>query len=262
MYKWNPAEYQASSPNQKKWGAELLGKQLRFSGRERVLDIGCGDGQITALIAQRVPHGSALGIDSSADMVKLAQSNFPPESHPNLSFQVKDARELDFTEEFDIVFSNATLHWVIDHAPVLEGIMRSLKPSGYILLQMGGQDSATELVKILESMAAEEPWARYFDRFTFPYGFYGPEKYRRWLGAAGFKMKRIELIPKDMTHQGEAGLASWIRTTWLPYTQRVPESSREEFIKEIIERYIKEHPPDGDGAIHVPMNRLEVEAEK
>jgi len=54
----------------------------------------------------------------------------------------------------------------------------------------------------------------------------------------------------------------WIRTTWLPYTQRVPESSREEFIKIIIERYTGEHPPDGDGIIHVPMNRLEVEAEK
>lgn len=259
MYKWNPEEYQTSSPNQKKWGEELLSR-LSFGSMERVLDMGCGDGQITALIAQRVPGGSVIGIDSSADMVELAQKNFPPESHPNLSFQVKDARKLDFTREFDIVFSNATLHWVIDHAPVLEGIKRSLKPSGNILLQMGGKDSAAELVKILASMTREEQWARYFEQFTFPYGFYSPEEYLPWLDAAGFKTKRLELIPKDMTHQGEEGLASWIRTTWLPYTQRVPESSREEFIKEIIERYTRDCPPDGDGVIHVPMIRLEMEA--
>ncbi len=127
---------------------------------------------------------------------------------------------------------------------------------------MGGQDSATELVRILESMTGDEKWARYFDRFTFPYGFHGPEEYRHWLNTTGFKVKRVELIPKDMAHQGEAGLASWIRTTWLPYTQRVPDSLRQEFITEVTGRCAREYPPDGNDVIHVPMNRLEVEAEK
>lgn len=72
MYKWEPEEYEISSSNQKKWGVELLSK-LNFSGNEKVLDVGCGDGEITALIAKRVPHGFVVGIDSSEDMVYLAK---------------------------------------------------------------------------------------------------------------------------------------------------------------------------------------------
>jgi len=68
MYSWDSEEYQISSSNQKKWGVELFSK-LNLSGNEKVLDIGCGDGEITALIAGKVPHDSVIGIDSSRDMI-------------------------------------------------------------------------------------------------------------------------------------------------------------------------------------------------
>jgi trans-aconitate methyltransferase len=139
------------------------------------------DGEITALIAKRVPHGFVAGINSSEDMIKLAKRNFPAKHHPNLSFLVKDARELDFNEEFDIIFSNACLHWIVNHLPVLEGIKRSLKPSGKVLLQMGGRGNAAEAVEVMESIMEEQKWAKFFNEFSFPYGFYDPEEYRSWL---------------------------------------------------------------------------------
>jgi trans-aconitate methyltransferase len=118
------------------------------------------------------------------------------------------------------------------------------------------------VIGIIEGMEAVPPWHDYFRDFPFPYGFYGEEEYRPWLAAAGLNAVRVELIAKDMAQEGKEGLAGWIRTTWLPYTQRLPRERREEFIREIVDRYAELHPPDGKGLLHVAMVRLEVEAEK
>jgi trans-aconitate 2-methyltransferase len=261
MYQWNAEEYQASSANQKQWAMELLSK-LDLKESDRVLDIGCGDGEITALIAQKVPRGCAVGIDSSGDMIRLARRRFPPEEYPNLSFLLRDATAIGFPEGFDAVFSNACLHWVKNHVAVLEGIRRALKPCGRMLLQMGGRGNATPILETMYGIVKEAKWSRFFEGFTFPYGFYGPEEYRRWLRMLDFKAARVELVCKDMVHAGAEELAAWIRTTWLPYTQRIPEMLRDEFVLDVVDRYSRECPPDGDGNIHVSMVRLEVEAEK
>jgi trans-aconitate 2-methyltransferase len=258
MYTWNPNEYFKSSSEQQKWAQELIAK-LALNGDERVLDIGCGDGKITAKIAELLPNGSIVGIDNSKEMINFAQKNFSSKGFPNLAFELMDASHLSYNDEFDVVFSNAALHWVIDHLPVLEGIKRSLKPSGKVLLQMGGKGNAAEVLEMGETIIKNEKWNRYFTNFSFPYGFYGPEEYTGWLDHVGFKVKRIELIPKDMLHKGKDKLSAWIRTTWLPYIQRLPEGLREEFIDEIADKYIENHPVDNDGFIHVKMMRLEVE---
>ena len=72
----------------------------------------------------------------------------------------------------------------------------------------------------------------------------------------------MELIPKQMRQQGAEGLAGWVRTTWLPYTQAVPEERREELVDQVVRRYLRLRPPDADGAVTVQMVRLEVEAFK
>jgi len=261
MYHWDAEAYRTSSSNQKKWALELLSK-LNLRGDERVLDIGCGDGEITAAIAQRVPRGRAVGIDSSKEMVDLATRRFPSERCPNITFLLKDAAALNFCEDFDAVFSNACLHWVIDHRPVLAGIRKCLKSSGRLLLQMGGKGNAATVLEAIDSVLKTSPWVKHFDGFVFPYAFCGPDDYRPWLEALGFNISRIELLPKDMVHQGADEFAAWLRTTWLPYTERVPEPLREEFIYEIVAAHSRIRPPDADGRIQFTMVRLEVEARK
>lgn len=261
MYRWNASDYAAYSTAQQQWAEELIAK-VGLRGEERVLDIGCGDGKVTVKIAAATPRGSVLGVDSSEEMIRFARNTFLPEKHPNLSFDVADARHLHFASEFDIVFSNACLHWVTNHRSVLKGIRRSLKPRGRIFLQMGGRGNAAPILAVLEEMMREPEWAGYFKEFAFPYGFYGPEEYTRWLEEAGLKPVRVELIPKDMISPGKDGLAGWIRTTWLPYTARVPEEKREAFIREIVCRYTDRRPLDAEGRTHIPMIRLEVEAER
>ena len=109
-----------SHSEHKRWAEEAISK-IRIKGNERVLDIGCGDGKITAYIASLVPEGSVVGIDNSAEMISFAQSKFPQLSWPNLSFQYGDATDLQYEGEFDLVVSFASLHWILDHKPVLEG---------------------------------------------------------------------------------------------------------------------------------------------
>ena len=158
-YRWDAMDYARHSTVQQAWARELIEK-LDLQGNEAVLDIGCGDGKVTAEIASHVPDGSVLGIDSSADMIRTAQSGFAKPEFTNICFEVADACELLFENQFDIVFSNAALHWVRNHIPVLKGIYSSLKNGGRMLLQMGGQGNASAIICIMDSMIkTKATWA-------------------------------------------------------------------------------------------------------
>ncbi|UEC43677.1 MAG: putative Methyltransferase [Methanothrix sp.] len=261
MHRWRPDRYERSSSAQRLWAAELLEK-IEIEGDERVLDIGSGDGWITANIADIVPEGSVLGIDSSEGMVSFAKEKFATGDHPNLSFQLGDARSLDFDGEFDLVVSFAALHWVGDHRPVLRGIRRALKPGGRTFLQFGGRGNAALPLAIADGMIKEDGWRRSFEGFDFLYAFFGAEEYRIWIEEAGLVPKRVELIQKDMIQPGPEAFAGWIESTWLPYLERVPEDRLREFISEVVERYLRLRPPDGEGRVHFGMVRLEAVAER
>jgi trans-aconitate methyltransferase len=258
-YGWDAAEYARHSGAQAAWAVQLL-ERFELRGDEAILDIGCGDGKITAVLAGRVPRGSVLGIDSSAAMIEQARRSFPSVRYPNLSFAPGNALELDYTERFEGVFSNAALHWVRDHPRVLRGVARALKREGRLLCQMGGRGNAAAILAVLEELEREPPWDAWLAGFGCPYSFYGPEEYSQWLPQAGLRAERVELLPKLMRQQGREGLAGWVRTTWLPYTERIPLQRREEFIAAVVDRYQVEHPADGKGEVIVPMVRLEVEA--
>ncbi len=258
-YSWDSDDYRKHSSAQFEWARELI-KKLLLKGTESVLDIGCGDGKITASISSYLKNGNIVGIDSSKDMITLAGKDFPSVEYPNLEFLLMDATKLNFTNQFDIAFSNAALHWVKDQLSVLKGVKKSLKKSGRILFQMGGKGNARDILDAVEEFKKDVKWRKYFNDFSFSYSFCSPEEYEELLNKAGLVPKRLELIPKDMTQKGKEGLAGWIRTTWLPYTERIPGNLRDEFIDEIINFYIKKFPIDDNGLLHVKMVRLEVEA--
>ncbi len=260
-YAWDAKDYAKNSANQYAWAQELIPK-LKLQGSEALLDIGCGDGKITAEIAKALPRGRAVGVDSSKEMIKLARSAFPQKAHLNLSFQLMDARKLTFNEEFDSIFSNAALHWIVDQAAVLQGVQRSLKTGGRLLFQMAGKGNAQDVINILDELSTVAPWKRFFDGFAFPYAFLSPEEYTALLAEAGLTPLRVELFPKDMKFTGAEGLAGWVRTTWLPFTERIPVEQRDGFVKEIVNRYLQRYPADAQGVAHLGMKRLEVEASK
>ncbi len=260
MHRWDPGEYGKSSSAQQKWARDLISK-IDLIGDERILDIGCGDGKITVELASLVKDGSVTGIDCSSEMIRFAHTRFPRSRYPNLIFQIGDAQELKFKEEFDLVVSFACLHWDPDHLSVLRGIKRCLKKPGRAVLQFGGRGNAAAVIETADKVISGDRWSRYFEGFVFPYSFLGPEEYRGWLERAGLKEIRVELVPKDMVQAGTQGLASWIRTTWLPYIERVPTDLRMDITDEIADEYVRAYPPDDRGQVHVQMIRLEVVAE-
>jgi trans-aconitate 2-methyltransferase len=255
MHQWNPEDYAQNSSQQSKWAHELIEK-LEPTPADTVLDIGCGDGKVTAFLAEIAQE--VVGIDLSADMIDFARRHFG--DTPNLEFHVMDAAAIDLPLKFDLIFSNAALHWVRDQEAVLRGIHDHLKPGGRVLVQMGGAGNAAEVVTAFETVMAGEQWSDYFDGFEFPYTFPSVETYKALLREANLQPLRVELIHKDMQHEGQDGLTSWLRTAWLPYVNRVPEDQRDEFIDTVARDYLLQHPPDTAGIVHVKMVRLEVHA--
>jgi trans-aconitate methyltransferase len=256
---WNADDYAKNSSAQLEWAQELITK-LNLQGHESVLDIGCGDGKVSAQLARKVKKGKVVGIDSSESMINHAVEQFPPTTNPNLSFRLMDATEIHSSEKFDVAFSNATLHWVEDHGAVLRGVHSCLKSGGKILFQMGGRGNAIEAFGAIIEILQRPQWRRYVKGFMLPYHFYGPEEYEDWFRETGFRPVRFELIPKDMQHAGAEGLKGWFRTTWFPLTDCLPVELRDAFLGELVEAYTAGHPPDDRGNTHVKMVRLEVEA--
>jgi len=257
--KWDAEDYANNSSAQLQWAQELIAR-LALQGSESVLDIGCGDGKITGQLARAVEKGNVVGIDLSEDMIGLASERFPAAKFPNLSFLRMDATEIRLSQKFDVAFSNATLHWVMNHVAVLRGSRNCLKSDGKILFQMGGRGNAAEIFLVIEKMLRHSRWRHYYEDFTSPYHFYAPEEYKAWLLESCFRPVRVELVPKDMLHRGAEGFKGWLRTTWFPYTDRLPAELRDAFLSELIEAYIMAHPVDALGNIYVQMVRLEVEA--
>src|SRR5579864_3250079 len=319
---WSAADYASNSTVQQTWARELIA-QLKLRGNERILDVGCGDGKITAELARSVPSGSVVGIDASPQMIDFAIRKF---SIPNLGFRVLDARQIKpdaflspsplppnrecgasvlpllakrgegWGEEpqgtrrnfgafsgrvhwegearssfpeihrrtvsalFDLVFSNAALHWVDDHRAFLRGAACVLRPGGRLILSCGGKGNAHDVFLALRPIIRLKRWREFFRKIDAPYFFHSPDEYKKWLPRFGFKTRSVKLTPKDATYEGREGFAAWLRTTWLPYTQRVPESLREEFIAAVADRYLAKHPPDAKGLVHVRMVRLEIDA--
>ena len=256
MFRWNPADYADQSAAQLAWAQSLL-QRLKPTGTESILDIGCGDGKVTAEIAAAVRGGFVIGVDSSAEMIAHAAARHRA---PNLEFRCADARSLDLGRTFDIAFSNASLHWVDDWQAVFDSLTRCLKPGGRLIVSCGGKGNADEVLQAAERVCAAERWRPYFRDFNFAWCFHDDGTADRLLRQAGFIPDRLRLVPKDMTHDNPAGLAGWFRTTWMPYTHRVPEDRREAFIAAVVDEYLLVRPPDAAGRTHVDMIRLEIEA--
>jgi trans-aconitate 2-methyltransferase len=258
---WNAADYAANSGVQQSWARELIG-ELKLTGSEHILDVGCGDGKVTAELARTVPQGAVIGVDSSAQMIRFARKTFPRTKNTNLKFRVMDARRMKFDEPFDVIFSNAALHWVDDHPAFVRGAASVLRPGGRLAISCGGKGNAQDVFHALCPIMRLARWRKFFLGMAAPYFFFAPEQYKEWLNRFGFDAPRINLVPKDAWYEAPNGLATWLRTTWLPYIQRLPETEREEFIAAVVQRYLAMHPPDETGRVAVRMVRLEIDAIK
>ena len=198
------------------WSAEDYAREGRFvadlaaplvallhpRAGERILDLGCGDGALSARLGSS--GAEVLGVDSSPDMVAAAQQI-------GVNAQVLSMEALPFREEFDAVFSNAALHWVRDQDAALAGIFRALKPGGRFVAEMGGHGNIAALRVALRaalSHAGRERLLADEHRENF---FPTADDYRARLEAHGFTVETIALLARP-TVLGPGGLRAWYRT--------------------------------------------------
>jgi trans-aconitate 2-methyltransferase len=235
MTEWNAREYNRRSALQK-WLADesLTGLDLR--GWERVLDVGCGDGKITAEIAARVPSGSVVGVDPSTAMIEFAHEHFVVD-HANLSFVVGDATRLPYRDAFDLVVSFNALHWILDQAGALQCIREAICPTGRALLQLVSRGTRKSLEDVLEETCASPRWLRYFADDHPPYLHLPPEEYRRMAEGCGLRVDHLDVALEAWDFGSRAAFADFAEVTFVEWTRRIPSVEHREFIADVLDRY-------------------------
>jgi ubiquinone/menaquinone biosynthesis C-methylase UbiE len=216
--------------------AEQLSR-LTLAGHERILDVGCGDGKITAEVADRVPHGTVLGIDPSGDMVDFASNRFGPPIRSNIRFEVGDARRLEYRAEFDLVTSFNALHWVPEQDLALRSIRAVLKPNGRAHLRLVPEGSRTSLEDVIEEVRQRAHWADYFADFHKPYVHFTIDAYRALAEQCTFQVVELRVMDKLWDFKTRDAFTAFARATFVEWTRLLPECQWQQFITDVLDRY-------------------------
>lgn len=218
---WNATQYALNG----RFVADLAGGVIDLLDArpgERILDLGCGDGALTAKIA--ASGAKVQGVDSSESMVAAAQAL-------GLDAEVASADALDFDHEFDAVFSNAALHWMRNQDTVLAGVHRALKQGGRFVAEMGGHGNIAAIQVALRAVFAKHGVdATQAEHNYFP----TPASYESRLRHHGFDVHYIELLPRP-TPLPQGGMRGWLETFRRGLFQQLPEPEREAAFKETVQ---------------------------
>jgi trans-aconitate methyltransferase len=191
---WNAVDYHRRSAPQFAWGVRVL-ERIELRGDEHALDAGCGSGRLTAELANRLPHGCAVGCDLSENMTREAARLLGGGS----AVVCADLLDLPFAATFDLVFSTATFHWVKDHSRLFKSLLRVLKPGGRLEAQCGGERNLYHVHRRALALAATRAFRPHFATWTEPWEFAGPATTTRRLRDAGFGFARCWREPAPTT---------------------------------------------------------------
>ena len=234
---WHGADYARHSSLQAAMADEVLSR-LPLQGDEQLLDVGCGDGKLTARIAERLPKGAVLGVDASADMVSYAQQTFSPAAWPNLHFQVADARQLDFEACFDRVVSFNALHWVPQQEQALRGIRRSLKRQGQANLRLVTRCELSSLEELAEAVRREPAWAAAFAGFSDPYLRLDATQYAALAEGQGLKLLSSHSEMKRWDFGSQEAFFGFCNAGFGAWTSGLPPDRKRAFVEEVMQRYL------------------------
>ncbi len=194
---WDPKRYQGGHSYVWQFGESLL-KLLEPRAGERILDVGCGTGQLTAEIARS--GAEVVGLDSSAEMLDQARHNYPA-----LTFVRGDATTFRFHQPFDAVFSNAALHWVKDQAAAARSIAAALRPGGRLVAEFGGKGNIVSVMSALSEVLGPEAESR------CPWRFSSTAEFSAILEEAGLEVHQASLFYRPTPVESESGMEDWLR---------------------------------------------------
>jgi trans-aconitate 2-methyltransferase len=226
---WDAATYdRVSGDAQFVWAQEQL-QRLPLAGDEVVLDAGCGSGRVTAELIERVPRGRVYGVDQAPSMVAHAREALGDRA----TILEQELTSLSLPEPVDVVFSNATFHWIKDHDALFAALARALQPGGRLVAQCGGKGNIDRLRRLSDEVAQEEPFAAHFSDWVGPWNYAAPEETRERLQNAGFDEVETWLEPRPIT---PAAPHEFVKTVCLVrHLDHLPEDLHDPFIARVLE---------------------------
>jgi len=244
---WNAQSYDRIGGPMTKMASVVMDR-LPLVGIETVMDAGCGTGRVTELLLERLPRGSVLAIDADPEMIRVARENLGDRA----DIRQCDLADLPSDVQVDAVFSTATFHWILDHDRLFDQLFSVLRPGGRLVAQCGGHGNIAELRSIGDSVASDPPFAPYFENWTPPWYYAGPEETADRLIKARFTDVRTWLEPWPVVPDDPS---EYIGTVALgAQVQRLPEHLRSVYLAEVINRL--------DTPITVDYVRLNIDARR
>ncbi|HEY9696212.1 MAG TPA: class I SAM-dependent methyltransferase [Trichocoleus sp.] len=219
---WNASLYQKNYGFIWQYGENLIDLLAPQPG-ERILDLGCGTGQLTTKIAET--GAEVVGIDRSPEMIATAKQNYP-----ELLFEVADARQLQFPQPFDAVFSNAVLHWILEPDAAIRSIYQALKPGGRLVAEFGGKGNVNGVVAALKEALVAVGCSIDSNLWYFP----SISDYTTRLEQQGFEVTYAALFDRRTAlASGETGLVNWLQMFAEKFIGGLPNEQQTEVIRSI-----------------------------
>ncbi len=218
---WDAHQYDSLHSFVWKHGGSLV-ELLRPAAGERILDLGCGTGHLTAKIA--AAGAQVLGIDSSPEMIDQARANYP-----DLRFEVRDARQIQFDQPFDAVFSNAALHWIKPPAAVARSCWRALRSGGRMVVEFGGDGNVRAITEAIREAMHALGQTSFHDVNPWYYPTIG--EYATLLEEQKFDVTAATLFDRPTPLEGgEDGLRNWVRMFGGAFLAVTPADKHEQFL--------------------------------
>jgi trans-aconitate 2-methyltransferase len=227
---WDATTYDRISAPQQRWAAEQLDR-LPLTGDEVVLDAGCGSGKITLELAARVPDGRVYAVDAAPSMAEHTRQALGDRA----TVFCQDLVELELPEPVDIVFSNATFHWIPDHDALFAALWRNMKPGARLIAQCGGHGNIDRFRRLADEIAFAPPWAEYFDGWAGAWNYATAEATAQRLTRAGFADVHTWL--EDRPTELDDGRTFVSTVCLVRHLDRIPAERRDAFVDAVLARY-------------------------
>ena len=223
---WNANLYDDKHNFVFKYGEDVV-KLLDPVRGERILDLGCGTGYLTNLIAQA--GARVVGIDKAATMIERARA-----AYPDLDFRVMSATDFHFDTPFDAVFSNATLHWVLDKNSAVDRMAQALRPGGRLVLEMGGKGNVEEIVVATRKVLTRHGY--YSNAATQLWYFPSLSEHTTLLEKKGFRVRFAAHFDRPTELKDtEHGIKDWIKMFGNAFFTNIPDTEIDTVLDEIQE---------------------------
>ncbi|GAA0980979.1 putative trans-aconitate 2-methyltransferase [Nocardioides aquaticus] len=254
LHTWDPDRYLTYADERGRPFVELVSRVGHEQPRE-VVDLGCGPGNLTALLAQRWPDAHVVGLDSSEAMVERARADQPDGP---VDYEVGDVRAWSPPAPVDVVVSNAALQWVPGHLDLLGHLVAQVRPGGFLAMQVPGNfDQPSHVLR--EELAAEAAYAMFTAGAARPEA-HDATTYLTALTALGCEVDAWETTYVHVL-RGPDPVLTWVSATGArPTLEALPPDLRERFSAELGRRLAQAYPPvpgpDGEPVVLMPFRRV------